>query len=111
VPRLPAALTAWQSDDFARVLKDEIESLDSGTLPLSQGTSQGGMVDDSDVTATVLTSKENEESIIAVVGVFFTEIVAGCSCGDEPEEINAHCLLQVRIDKASARARIHVISD
>ena len=104
-------MQAWQSDAFARALKDEIERLDAGTLPLSKETSRGGLVDDANITAMVLTSADDEQSIVADVGVFFTEIVAGCSCGDEPDAINAYCQLRIRIDKASAEAEIRVVSD
>jgi hypothetical protein len=110
MPRFPEALAAWQSDVFGRVLKEEIESLSPGTLPLHLGTAQGGFVDDSDIAATVLTSAEEAGSICADVGIFFTEIVGGCSCGDEPEAVNAYCRLRIHIDKSSAEARIgHVL--
>lgn len=111
MPRFPNALAAWQSDTFARTLKNEIESLAPGALPLSKGTSRGGMVDDSDLTAMVLTSAETENSLVADVGIFFTEILAACSCGDEPQALNSYCPLQIQIDKASAEAEIHVLSD
>jgi hypothetical protein len=111
MPRFPAALTAWGSDAFGRVLKEEVESLSPGTLPLHLGVLQGGFVDDSDIAATVLTSREDEGSILVDVGIFFTEIVGGCSCGDEPEAINSYCRLRIRIDKSSAEAHIGLVLD
>jgi hypothetical protein len=111
MPRFPEALAAWRSDAFGRALKEEVESLSPGTLPLHLGATQGGFVDDSDIAATVLTSRESEGSILADVGIFFTEIVGGCSCGDEPEAVNAYCRLRILIDKSSAEAHIGLVLD
>ena len=41
---LPKALHAWNTPEFNAVLKDEIEQLDGGLLPLQQGLSQGSHV-------------------------------------------------------------------
>lgn len=111
MPNFPNALQAWRSDLFNRALKDEIESMGTEALPLHKGTSQGGFVDDADVTATVFKSREDERFIFANVGIFFTEIIAGCSCGEEPESISAYCRLQIRIDKTSAEAEACLVPD
>jgi len=39
------------------------------------------------------------------------EIVAGCSCGDDPQSQNAYCAMRVRIDKTTAAAAFAVIDD
>jgi len=111
VPRFPKSMAAWQSEDFTRVLKDEIEAMGAGALPLDEGTAHGGFVDDADITAVPFTSVDDEHSVVADVGIFFTEIVAGCSCGDEPETVNAYCRLRIRIDRASAEAEVSVVLD
>ena len=80
-----------------------------GALPLNKGTSGGGMVDDSHISAMPLSSADDERSITADVGVFFTEVLAACSCGEEPTETNAYCQLRIRIDKATGEAEIQVL--
>ena len=110
-PKFSKSLHAWQTDAFGPTLKGEIEGMSAETLPLNAGTSQGGFIDDSRITATVLTVTDDEYSIVADVGVFFTEIVAGCSCGDEPDSVNAYCRMQIRIDKTTAEAEIDPIAD
>jgi hypothetical protein len=60
---------------FTQALKTDIASLKIGTLPLDKGVSQGGYVDDSNMVITVLHVTENENRILARVGVFFTEAV------------------------------------
>ena len=51
-----------------------------------------------------------ERYIQAKVGVFFNEIIGGCSCGDDPLSENAYCELQVSIDKVTAEAEFSVNS-
>ena len=51
-------------------------------------------------------SVENPGRIDAEVGVFFTEVLAGCSCGDEPYAERGYCEVQVDIDKRTGRARL-----
>ena len=102
--KLPLSLRDWPSDAFARALKNEIESLAPGTLPLDKGATCGGHVDDSRITAIVLRSGDDGSAIQADVGIFFDEIVGGCSCGDDPETRNAYCEIRVRIDKATGEA-------
>jgi len=52
-----------------------------------------------------------DPTTLAEVGIFFTEPVAGCSCGDGPDTVDIYCRLRIRIDKISAAAEIHVIPD
>ncbi len=106
--RLQNSIQNRNSDAFQKVLKTELENLESGLLPLEKGTSQGGHVDDSDITATVLNVTEDSSDVQAKVGIFFTEIVINCGCGDDPMPINAYCEMIVRIDKATAEAEFMV---
>ncbi|MGA9993074.1 MAG: hypothetical protein WBP86_12180 [Thiobacillaceae bacterium] len=59
-----------ETDEFASRSKTEIANLDAGTLPLDQGVTQSGYVDDMDLTITVLHATEDIASIRAKVGVF-----------------------------------------
>lgn len=59
------------------------------------------MDESSSVTVTVLRAEEVEGKLQAKVGVFFTEILTGCSCGYEPEPQNAYCEISVWIDKTT----------
>lgn len=109
--KLPVSLQRWHSHDFKQALKDELEHLPAGTLPLEQGTSRGGFVDDSDISVSVTHTTENRHSIQVRAGVFFTEIITGCGCGDEPLPENAHCVLRISIDKSTAAAEFEVIQN
>jgi hypothetical protein len=101
---LPASAAAWGHPDFPAVLKRELLALPAGTLPLHLGTSQGGIPDGRALDLTVLTTRGAEGHAVARVGVFFTEVVGGCSCGDDPYAVNGYCELEVRIRRDSGEA-------
>ncbi|MBI5041833.1 MAG: glucosamine--fructose-6-phosphate aminotransferase [Gammaproteobacteria bacterium] len=109
--KLIGAVRDWNTDAFAQSLKREIAYLGKGVLPLDKGVSYGGLVDDSELTVTLLRSADDGPAIVALVGVFFTEIIGGCSCGDEPTPTPAYCELHIRIDKATAEADIVIVPD
>ena len=105
---LPRSLHAWPGGTFADTLKAEIEALPAGSLPLDKATLTGWHIDDSHITATVLRVADDTTSICADVGIFFAEIIAGCSCGDEPQSQGNYCELQVIINKGNGSATFAV---
>ena len=78
----------------------------SGTLPLQARGMQNGLVDDADLSLTILQCLETREGLKIKAGVFFSEIIGGCSCGDEPAAENAYCEIWVCIQKKTAEASI-----
>lgn len=106
-----AALGAWRSDGFGDALNREIRDLGTGVLPLASGVLQGGIVDGSSIRVTILRLADDDRAVHVEVGVFFTEVVGGCSCGDEPYESPAWCRLRISIDKATAEAEIVALTD
>ena len=107
--RLANTLQEWPHESWARALKREIESLPGGSLPLDEAVTRCGIVDDSDISVTVINATQNSTSIEATVGVFFTEIVSGCVCGEDPTAENAYCELLVHIDKITGAADFTLI--
>ncbi|TDY01027.1 glucosamine--fructose-6-phosphate aminotransferase [Thiohalophilus thiocyanatoxydans] len=98
-------------DALIRTLKRELESGGGANLPLDQGTSEGGYSDASDLQVTVLGIEQSEMTLQARIGVFFTEIVANCSCGDEPVHKPAYCRMQLSINRATGTATAVVMAD
>ena len=96
---LKHCLEVTDSDGFRQCLAAALKVLPRGTLPLQAGCNQGGLVDDSDISVTVLGVEPSADPIIARVGVFFTEIVGGCNCNDAPLGANAYCVIEVAIDR------------
>jgi hypothetical protein len=105
MPKLTKALRSWSSDDFAEILTKEIEDLGVANLPLQ------GYVDDSWVKVTILGIADDAEQILANIGVFYHEINAGCSCGDDPVRENAYCEMEVFINKHSGEAIFALMGD
>jgi hypothetical protein len=111
MPNFPGSLRDWNTAAFPDTLRSELEGLKPGILPLLMGVSRGGVPDERDIKVMVLGCAETKDSIQARVGIFFSEILAGCSCGDEPMTLNAYCELQVSITKATAEAEFTVVPD
>lgn len=105
---LPRSLYAWPDVAFAATLQAELEALPAGSLPLDKASINGWHVDDSHITATVLRVRDETAAIAADVGIFFAEIIAGCSCGDAPQSQHSYCELRVCIDKDSGVATFAV---
>ncbi|MGD8931969.1 MAG: hypothetical protein PVI52_05320 [Chromatiales bacterium] len=106
--RLPDSLRDWGSA-FAETLKGELQGLKPGSLPLLKCVTQGGLPNERDLKSMLLGADETQERILVRVGVFFTEVRAGCSCGDEPMALQAYCELQIDIDRTSAEAKFTLL--
>jgi hypothetical protein len=102
--RLPKSLAAWGTPAFEDVLKQELEALDSTQLSLQQGLTTTSHATDQPIQVMVLGASEVDGRIRVRVGVFFSGIIAGCSCADDPTPVEAqqeYCELEVDIDQAS----------
>jgi hypothetical protein len=110
---LPESLKAWNTPEFKAVLKREMTAL-GGRLPLQEGLSHSSYALDDTIEAVVQRVSETAEEIHARVGIFYSGIVAGCSCADDPTPVEAqteYCELEVVIDKATARAAVALARD
>jgi hypothetical protein len=106
---LRQALQNWASELFEQSLKQELMALDPALLPLQQGVQQGGYADGSDRAFSLLTAVDCGLQVKVQVGVFFSEIISGCSCGDDPVTENAYCEFLLMIDKRTAETIIELI--
>ncbi len=106
---LKQALADWGTDGFVHSFKREVESLKNGDLPLSEGASISGYVDDSNLSITLKNQHETDAMIMVDFGIFFQEIIAGCSCGDDSPTVNSYCEMRVTIDKHSGEAVFKLI--
>lgn len=102
---LPKSLAAWGSGRFAATLQEEIQSLGPAALCL-QALSSTGHPLDTGHSVTLMKVQEAGGHIRVTLGVFFEEIVPGCSCGYESDPEPAYGELSVTIDTATALASI-----
>ena len=111
--RLIKALNAWGTPAFEEILKDEIERLDVEALPLQQGLSRGSYSNDKGHSVMIIGISDELKLIRAKTGIFYTAIIAGCSCADDPtpiDELAEYCEVQFDIDKTTAEAKVTLLS-
>lgn len=107
--QLANILDAWGSPDFGDRLKAEIEHLDIGLLPLQQGLSSSSYVTSSKIEVMILGITETDKNIRAKAGIFYSGIIAGCNCADDPtpvDENNEYCEVLFDIDKVSGETTV-----
>jgi hypothetical protein len=108
------ALSAWDTPGFRELVKQELEQLDAGSLPLQQGLSQGSHVSDKKYSVMILNVLERSSVIYVKAGVFFSGIVPGCSCADDPtpdNEYAEYCELLLEIDKATTETTVSLLPE
>ena len=112
--RLVDVLNAWRTPEFSKILKAAIEGMDSSQLPLQQGLATTSYALDTRLKAMIISATEERDFIRARVGIFYSGIIAGCSCADDPtpvDEQNEYCVVQLDIDKRTADTRITLLRD
>lgn len=92
-----------------KTLKATLAALPVDTLPLHLATTQGGQVAEDSVSFTVLRIDTDDSAVRARVGAFFTEVVGGCNCHDDPYQVNGYCELAVTVDRASGGIRCQLL--
>ncbi len=110
--RLPLSLLAWNRDAFKAVIKQELCSIDAGLLPLQKGLRYSSMANTDSLSISVLTITDDEQQILVKAGLFYTGIIAGCNCADDPtpvDENNEYCEVLVRINKHTAETTVTLI--
>ena len=90
-------LAATDDANFADRLRDALSTLPPGILPLAQACTQGGLVDETGRSLSVLGTQHSSGQWVARVGVFFTERVGGCNCHDDPAESTVYAVIEVRL--------------
>ena len=112
--RLTKTLNAWGTPDFKDILKKEIEQMGAGQLPLQQGLSTGSYALDSKLSAMIIGVSERADFIQVKAGIFYSGIIAGCSCADDPtpvNEENEYCVVQLDINKLTAETTVTLLTE
>lgn len=107
--RLTKSLQAWGTPNFEGALKAELEQISADLLPLQQGLVTTSHVTENAHKAMVLNVADDADTIRVKVGIFYSGMVIGCSCADDPTPINEqneYCEVLVTIDKRAAETSI-----
>lgn len=110
--KLTKSLLNWNSSDFKKILKEDIQNIDPTLLPLQQGLSLSSYVGKSSFNAVILKIINNIDNISIKAGIFYTGIIAGCSCSDDPsptDEQNEYCEIQFIIHKKTAETKVKLL--
>ncbi len=110
---LTHTLHAWNTPGFELTLKQELAELRADALPLQQGLTSSNYVADAPITVMVHQVVEMESVIRVKAGIFYSGIMGGCSCADDPtpsSESNEYCEVQLDIDKNSAATIVSLIA-
>ncbi|RDH80737.1 MAG: hypothetical protein DIZ80_17060 [endosymbiont of Galathealinum brachiosum] len=115
---LTNTLKAWKSEsfgpEFTQQFKLEIAAIDHHSLPLQQGLSLSSYVSDDKVSAIINNTDETDTHIIIKSGIFYSGIIAGCSCSDDPTPLdtqNEYCEMFFTIDKLTAQTSVSLITE
>ncbi len=112
--KLARSLEAWNTPAFEATFKAEFAALSAAELPLQQGLSLSSYVSDAPFSAMLISSRETAEGIELEAGVFYTGIIAGCSCADDPspvDEQSEYCRLHLSIDGSTGLTRVALLAD
>jgi len=108
---LSNSLSAWQQPQFRSVLTQELLQLDNETFPLYKATNFGGFIKPEQLDLVILSTTENNDDLLIKTGIFFTELIGGCNCHDDPTEENIYCEALITINKTNAQSQIRLIKE
>ena len=111
---LKKTLSAYHTTDFKLIAKKEISDIDAPLLPLQQGLSLSSYVGKTPFSVVILNVTEHIDSLDIKTGIFYTGIIAGCSCSDDPsptDEQNEYCEILFSINKNTSETDITLLTE
>jgi len=112
--RLEKTVAAWQTPQFEAVFKREVGQLGVEQLPLQQALTQGSYASDENLRVLVIHVSSKQGVILVRAGIFYTGILPGCACADDPapdNDFTEYCEVLFTIDVQSAASTASLISD
>ena len=109
---LSETLATWSTPEREATLKRALEGLDTACLPLQQALARGSQVTAEPLQVMVLTTAETEDGLQARVGVFFTSLLGGCQCADDPtplEPLPEYAQIKVTLHRETGMARLRLL--
>ena len=107
-------MNAWNTPAFKETLKQEIQSLHGKLLPLQQGLSHSSYASEDNFSVVILSVSGGDTSICVKSGIFYTGLIPGCSCADDPtpnNETAEYCEVEFEIDKITAETRVRLLTE
>lgn len=109
---LKDSLKAWGGTEFNQRFKAEVEHLRAEELPLQQALQHTSYVSSDPFSVMVLSTSDETDLIHVKAGAFYSGIIAGCACVDDPTPMSTiaeHCEMQFDIDKRSGETTVTLL--
>ena len=112
--QLSKSLNAWGTPAFKDVVTREIARLPASDLPLQQGLAVSSYVTDRPFQPMLINATEDGSLLRVKAGIFYTGVIAGCSCADDPtpiDEQTEYCVVQFVIDRETADTTVALLAE
>ena len=109
---LRKSLHTWQSDEFNTAFMKEIADLNPDVLPLQQGLRYSSYALSDNISSSILSVLSENENILIKVGLFYTGVISGCNCADDPTSMNVnneYCDVLFCINKKTAATTVTLV--
>jgi len=103
---------AWNTVNFNQIFKDELRSIDHHLLPLQKGLSFSSYVSNDAISPVIIICSDNQDSLTINANIFYTGIIAGCSCADDPSPQdlqNECCELTFKINLNNGDTEVELV--
>jgi len=110
--QLRESLKAWKTPVFKNILKGELEAIDVAALPLQQGLAHSSYALEDKFQVMIISVSEDSEMIRAKTGIFYSGLIPGCSCADDPTpvtEYSEYCEVSFVINKITADTTVTLL--
>lgn len=110
--KLESSCAAWGSPEFGEAFQSEVAQLRHEQLPLQQGLERSSYVSDEPFRVVVLVQDGDEQTIRVKAGIFYSGIIAGCNCSDDPTPPDVqieYCEVEFSIDRQSGDCRVSLL--
>ncbi len=107
------SLPCWGSASFSDSIKSEIEQLNADQLPLQAGLSQSSYISEDPFRVMIINTTGTEHCIQVRAGIFYTGIIAGCNCSDDPTPVDTlpeYCEVDFEINITSGETNVVLVS-
>ena len=109
--QLPKSLHAWHGENFKAAFIQEISQLSLDELPLQQALQLGSYATTDKLQIMINSTVEEQNHIVVNTGIFYSSIIAGCNCSDDPTPVDLnpeYCEMSFKINKTNADTVIHI---
>ena len=109
---LKKSLQAWNTSTFDNVFKSEVSALNKQLLPLQKSLLFSSYVSPEKISPVIMSSSSDTTHLMIKTTIFYTGIIAGCSCADDPAPQDTQqesCDLLFRINLNNAETQIELI--